>query len=546
MSQPIYLEVDEDITSAIDKLLATSDETVSIVVPKRSTLLQSVVNLKLLKKSAHQASKELVLVTTDKTAINLAGRLGLAVADNLSNVPTAEVPESGPDEPEAGPDVVEGDASDLEGESDTAEPAPAPETAAPAVAAPLMKRRPLKESAPTGAEPGTHAGKSKVPDYNKLQKRVLWIAAGVAALIGLVVANFWLTRANVVLYAKGTKVPTEFNLTIDPNAKQSDKAKAILAGQKLELNKDLTATFTATGKKDVGTKAHGTITIKNCDDTSGHALPAGSVVSASGKNFMTDAAASIPAGSFSGGGSVCNSDTVNVGVTAAENGDSYNLAPTNYTSPALNANFRLSGNQMSGGTSKTVTVVTQADVDKAKNDAIAKDQDGAKKELEKKASDGYTPLAETFEQTIGGVTVTPAVGSEGSGGNLTIKISYTELAYNQSDYESLVRFQEAKQVGSQNQVYDDGIKVAKLTVGDKQTDGSRAVRFNTDAFAGQKLDTAKVAALLKGKKYGDAAGIASKLPGVERADVNIKPGWASRMPRFTSHIKVEIKVSNPK
>jgi hypothetical protein len=79
----LYLEVDEDITSAIDKLTKSSGTPVQIVVPKRSTMLQSIINLKLLKKAAEQGGKELVLVTNDRIASDLAGRVGLAVAPSL-------------------------------------------------------------------------------------------------------------------------------------------------------------------------------------------------------------------------------------------------------------------------------------------------------------------------------------------------------------------------------------------------------------------------------------------------------------------------------
>ena len=79
----LYLEVDEDITSAIDKLNKISGDSVQIVVPKRSTLLQSVINQKLLKKAAENAHKKLVLVTNDRVATDLAARTGLAVATSL-------------------------------------------------------------------------------------------------------------------------------------------------------------------------------------------------------------------------------------------------------------------------------------------------------------------------------------------------------------------------------------------------------------------------------------------------------------------------------
>src|SRR5688572_26508230 len=101
----LYLEADEEITSAIDKLLALDAKEVSIVVPKRSTLLQSVVNLKLLKKSAADSKKSLILVTNDRTATHLAGRVGLPVAATLGAA--ASVPQAAQAEPESSSEIVE-------------------------------------------------------------------------------------------------------------------------------------------------------------------------------------------------------------------------------------------------------------------------------------------------------------------------------------------------------------------------------------------------------------------------------------------------------
>jgi folate-dependent phosphoribosylglycinamide formyltransferase PurN len=82
-----------------------------------------------------------------------------------------------------------------------------------------------------------------------------------------------------------------------------------------------------------------------------------------------------------------------VAVIADQNGDSYNQAPATYTLPGLPVSqqtgqnsISAKGGQMSGGTSKTITVVTQADVDTAVAAAVEKDKDNIGKAL-----DGVTP-----------------------------------------------------------------------------------------------------------------------------------------------------------
>ncbi len=107
----IYLEADEDITSAIDKLVKAAGTQVQVVAAKRSTLIQSKTNLRLLKKSADDAGKKLVLITSDHLAMNLAGRIGLPVASQVGETPSlpsaplvAKAEEDIVDEAEVSPD----------------------------------------------------------------------------------------------------------------------------------------------------------------------------------------------------------------------------------------------------------------------------------------------------------------------------------------------------------------------------------------------------------------------------------------------------------
>lgn len=90
--QPIYIEVSDEITTVIERMKAAEDAAISLVVPKGAVLLQSIVNLKLAKKAALDAGKDLTLVTTDKIGRNLATQVGVTVVSKLGEE-AAEVPE---------------------------------------------------------------------------------------------------------------------------------------------------------------------------------------------------------------------------------------------------------------------------------------------------------------------------------------------------------------------------------------------------------------------------------------------------------------------
>ena len=76
MHKTIYIEVDEEITSIVDRIKREGAPDIFIVVPKNAMLVQGVINLKLLKKESAKIKKNIILVTNDQQAKKVIGRIG--------------------------------------------------------------------------------------------------------------------------------------------------------------------------------------------------------------------------------------------------------------------------------------------------------------------------------------------------------------------------------------------------------------------------------------------------------------------------------------
>src|ERR1700759_1233799 len=99
--ETIYVDVDDEITAIIDKVGAAKGKIVALVLPKRCPVLQSVVNMKLLKRTADNAGKNLVLITSEAGLLPLAGATGLYVASTPTSKPAIpNTPGAAGDEPE--------------------------------------------------------------------------------------------------------------------------------------------------------------------------------------------------------------------------------------------------------------------------------------------------------------------------------------------------------------------------------------------------------------------------------------------------------------
>ena len=116
----------------------------------------------------------------------------------------------------------------------------------------------------------------KVPDYTKLNKRIWFSVAGVAVVVVIVLLYIFVPSAKVIVLTNAKKTSLNFNFILDSSTSSSTIGSQVLAAQKLEATKDVSFDISATGKKEVGNKATGNVNITNCEDTSNHALAAGS------------------------------------------------------------------------------------------------------------------------------------------------------------------------------------------------------------------------------------------------------------------------------
>jgi len=89
--QTFYIDIDEEITYIVDRLRTAKTREVVIVVPKRAILIQSIVNLKLLKKEADSLKKELIIVTQDKFGKMLIEKAGISVEQKLDDIDGQDV-----------------------------------------------------------------------------------------------------------------------------------------------------------------------------------------------------------------------------------------------------------------------------------------------------------------------------------------------------------------------------------------------------------------------------------------------------------------------
>ena len=552
----IYIDVEDDITAIIGKVKDAKEKIVALVPPKRVGVLQSAVNLRLLARTASQTDKRLVLITNNAALTALAASAKIPIAKNLQSKP--EVPEIAALDIDNGEDIIDGaklpvgDHARLGGTvlGGAAVSEAIKENAAeelPKAAPPLPGATPVRPRVKSGV---------RVPNFSSFRKKLIFgVGGGILLVIFLVWAIFFAPQATVVITARTTDSSANAKLALDP-AVATDFAAGTLKSNVQQTKKDSSLEFEATGSKEVGEKAKGSITVRNCDYSSGFSLPAGTQFTSGGITFVSTAAASVPGYSApsstlcSLGGSSSGKATIEV--IAAAIGDSYNLSARTYTIGSIPAGSKVdaAGTDMAGGSKRQIKTVTNDDVQKAVDQLAQANSDDIKAQLRKQFDDTFFVLDQAFKIDRGAPQVVPAIDQEVTAGikpKLTVSVTYSQTAIAKADVSRYLDDYFKKQLEgvSDQRVYENGVKKAEFTNIAPSPTGFTANLVAT-AKIGPKIDDQAIRESAKGKRYGEIQSSLESIQGIDNVDVKFWPFWVTSAPNDTNRIKIEFNLNDSK
>lgn len=569
----IYVDVDDEITSIIDKVATSKHKIVALVLPKRASMLQSIVNMKLLKRSGDTHKKKLVLITSESSLMPLAGAVKLHVAKTLQSKPTIpaapDVPsddiavkESDAIADEELPDDIESDeVSDeqLDKEKTVGELATAKKVSqgAASLAVPDEETIDLDDpeevadatDKPSKKPKAAAGGKLKIPNFEKFRTKLL-IGGGalVLLLIGLYFANFVLPSARVIVMTDDVSVDANITFTANADLKEFDEKEGLVPATASEQQKTDAEKVTATGKKNVGEKATGTVSLELTDCSQDEVtIPSGTGVSNGGLTFVTQSDISfnsVKIGNKCQNASFPSFTTGTVRVVAQNPGDQFNINGGRTFTVAGFGNVKgTDSSAMSGGTNKEVIIVSDQDIETAKQKLADKSKDAARTELQKKLEDqGMFALVETFSSDVPAISAAPAVGSEASDTTVTSIVTYRMLGVKRDQLKKLVVNNAKSQIDTEKQsIQNDGLSKAVFRVTNKASANVQTLSVQTTVSTGAEVDEDALREELAGKKKGEIQQIIGSRPGVKEVDVDYSPFWVYKTPSNPKKINFEFK-----
>lgn len=547
----IYIDVDDDVTAIIGKIKKAKEKIVALVPPKRAGALQSAVNLRLLERMAKSDKKQLVLITSNAALVALAANAKIPVAKNLQSKPElAEIPAIVVDD---GDDIIDGSELPVGDHADSAKGKAAAGAAGVAAGAKATRNETIDTTdididddqfatAAVAAKtaPAKPKNRQKIPNFDSFRKKLFFGIIGGIALVGLLIWMFvFAPAATIVITASTTPQPVSASVKLGGTA-ATNYDEGIVSSTAQEEKKDETVQFEATGKKDMGEKATGTVRFSTSSFGGLGTIPAGTKLTTSGGLvFTTDNAVTL---SYQGGSSASGTTPV----TAGASGTQYNGASGSLSGAPASVNANFVGSS-AGGTTKEVTVVSAEDVERAQGQIVGQSTDDEKDALTKKFTGGEIIVDGSFTVTRAAAVSAPAVGQEAADGKatLTIPTTYSIQGVPKTALDSYLKSSLEANIDTDTQkVYDTGIDGATLSNFQKAADGTMTATVNATGSVGPKIDENKIKEQAAGMRYGEVQEALESQEGIKEVDVQFSYFWVRTVPNNPDKITIEFKVQD--
>ena len=367
---------------------------------------------------------------------------------------------------------------------------------------------------------------------------------GVVGLV-LIVLLFYLfifqTSAAITISQSPQIQEKSTSAVFSPND-STDVDEGIISAEIITVEEEGSVTINTTGKKDVGTKAKGTVTVFNNDTDSVNIAQGTVLTAANGQKFTLDASVSVSSASgdiFSG----TKPGTKNANVTAEEIGTEANVpSDTKFTVGTSKTVAAKNDNAFSGGSKKSITVVSEKDIAKLRTELPKSLEQKAKEELKRKITSDQTAIENFIDTEFSDEDFDKKEDDEGKQITLKATVSFDFLAYKKSDILSFA----TKLFDSENFTLDEN----RLEVNAKnikvENDDDITADVNIKAGLFTKIDTNALSKEIAGESVTKVKNRLGNLENVTDVTIKISPSLpfvSGSLPKNPDKIKITVSRS---
>jgi hypothetical protein len=363
-------------------------------------------------------------------------------------------------------------------------------------------------------------------------------------LIGFFIYYIFALRANIIL-SIDPKIEETKQAAVFSTSSNTDVSRNIIAGEFTTISEEGSTTITVSGKKEIGDKAKGKITLYSrfTKDTT---IKSGTVITAPNDvKFTVDDSVKIASASADAS---AQPTTAIVTITAEAIGKESNLpAGTKFSVGELSTGDIIGKNDdpFSGGNKKEVTVVSKEDITRAKEDLIKELENKAKDELNNRISEDKILLPVFVDSSVSKSTFNKDIDDEADKLTIDGTVDYQALSYKKDDLVSYAKLLLKSKISKGLTINEGNIEVE---VADSKKKGEDAISANLNIKAAlmPEIDQEKIIKEVSGKSISDTENMFKNFPQVTDVRISLFPRFPlipKFLPRDFNKIRITLDIN---
>lgn len=392
----------------------------------------------------------------------------------------------------------------------------------------------------------------KKNSQNTASGKLKIVIAGIIIFVFAIIASYFMFLKATIALTVNPKIKEQSKNVLFSTTEATNPENNIIKGEFITVSEEGSTSTAATGKKDIGTSAKGSVTIFNSSNES-ITIPAGTTITSSNDlEFKLDNSINLASASSSVDPvtliKTIKPSTVNANITANQLGKESNLPSGNKFTVSNFDNTDVlakNDNPFSGGTTKVVTVASKNDSTKLEADIIKQLENQAKEDLQKQLGTNKVLLPKLISETLGKKSLNVKIGDETNQVTLTGTVEYQGIAYDKDDLVSFSKSLLSKDVSSNQEIDYNNLKTSVLDVKNKNNEEIEA-SLNIKALLLPKIDEKKLVRNIKGKSFKITQELFYKLPQVANVSIKLSPNLPflpKKLPTREGNIKILLRIN---
>jgi hypothetical protein len=416
-------------------------------------------------------------------------------------------------------------------------PTPAPSRVAPVQEEPPMPTDYLEETVqPKGFG---------IPQH-PLLFGVIGVVLGLVALaVVFLVASGQVMSAMADVQLKTQPVNKQMELKLDPAAAASDPNTGVLKAELIKQTVQDEKTADTTGKKIIGDKAKGKVTLFN-RTSSPKTFPAGTLLKAGTKKYLLEKTETVASAS-TGSNFETKPGTLETTVIAADIGSESNIAKDiemTVDTFSTDTYVARTASEIGGGTSREIKAVSQKDQDELLAALKKQLNDDAVKQLQAQQGSGKYVFPTNRIKVVSS-KFSADVGKETNTLSLTMSVEAEALAYSAAELKSLAAQVVAGSTQAGYTVDENAIQLMTEPLSTATTSAQVALNTNITAVAKPQANVDEWKQQMTGMSLAEATALLKGKPEVADVKVILEPALFARfittLPKDSNKIELKLR-----